>query len=235
VEVNTEILPYLANALGTMGGGEWTVEDDTIRHRNIGIAVLSEYSGPLDRTLHAHIGFHLTRSKILWDCSVTVGVSKEAAFRSLVDAWTRTTGSTIIELITQDGQRATRFRPNDSGGFPGWHSILSDCIVLGFQEEDMRPNFERAVHWRDTVNPLRAVREAVIPYLDKGPHGLKFFVAGNNDMIANGTTKASVELDGEECEAAADVLRQLPSPGLSGATWLRFYCLLLFPTARTSS
>jgi hypothetical protein len=214
-------------------GGEWTIEDDTIRHRNIGIMVLTEPSEPSDTTVHAHIGFHLTRSKTLWDCSVNMGPTREAGFRNLVDAWMRTTGSTIIELIMQDGRRATRFRPNDEGGFPDWHGIRSDCIVLSFQEEDLRANYERAVHWYNTVNPLPAVCEAVAPYLDKGPHGLKFFVVGNNDMAAHGDQAASVELDGEECDAAAELLHRLPSLELSGVAWVRFYCLLLFPTART--
>jgi hypothetical protein len=234
VEVDREILPYLANALSAKAG-EWIVDGDTIRHHDITITALSEYSSAqFHDTVHAHIGFYLTRSKILWDCSVSIGSERNAALQNLVDGWMKTTGSTIIELITQNGRLATRFRPNDEGGFPGWHSIRSDPIVMSLQAEDLRPNVERAVRWCNTVNPLRAVREAVTPYLDTGPHGLKFFMAGNSEVAAGSGRDASVELDGDECEAAAHVLRQLPVPGLSGMTWLRFYCLLLFPAARTS-
>lgn len=218
--MDDEHLRYLAESLNRLGG-KWAAGSGLVRHGEI-VVVPKIVDYDSTAKVHAHFGLRLLESQPSWDCCVGAGASERAAMENLVDLWVATTGQAIVELLTQAGNPASRLRPDDPGGFPGWHVVQAPP---GARFTDDARVLESARSWVTSVQPLKAIQPAVNPLLNRGPHGIKLTVGNFDDYLAD------VEVDGEPCAPASRRLAAMPKCPLPAGVMVRLYNLLLYPSS----
>jgi hypothetical protein len=138
-------------------------------------------------------------SPVAWDC--TVGASVDLA----VASWARTTAPTVIELVTQTGEFAVHFGPDDPGGLAGWHAIHGE--IVGFGDDEY---LDELIPWWVDHPVLPRIRDPLLAELDRPfCNGVKWVVGSFvdhdiaevrvNGRIAHRATNALAALDRPRC------------------------------------
>lgn len=218
-----ELLDALASLMREHGG-DWIPEDGVIRHQSMTISPLvveKEVVAGEHVQVHVHFGFQLVaHADPVWDCAVGIGATEALATENLARSWALSTGAGLVELLRQDGVKATRLRPDDPLGFPGWHIICCPIVVLGVT--DVR---KQITEWIAEHAPLTHISATLKSKLTSGAHGLKIILSDFGEYFV------AMELDGDPdgCQEAEDKLRDLKPPALTSEYMCRIYYILLFP------
>jgi Family of unknown function (DUF6348) len=220
-ELEKLLLPYLAASLSRLGG-TWLVDGQLVRHRDMVVGVRIDDDEDPDE-VHVHFGFELSHDwGPVWDCAIGIGRNRHEALSNVVDLWVGTTGTALVELLTQDGRLAQRRWPDDPLGFPGWHVVTCPPGIRG---PGHRRDIESLLAWFAQHRPLAFVSDGVKPNLHKRTQGLKFTLHN-----IGGESGATVELDGHRpCDEASRSLSELPPLPLEFPHIVRIFTLLLFP------
>jgi hypothetical protein len=211
----THLVRTLANQLSELAG-TWTPDGDTI-HCEGRLITVTDLHGGTEEPNHVDIGVAFTPDDptvpVLWDCAAGVGETSEQIAEMAATMWVRTTGGTVLELLTRKSEFATHIPGDDPDGLPGFHVIHSPVLSFGGDGETL-------AQWvRD--NPLLPVLRATLPsHLDMPLNGVKVLFGS-----AGGAETVEVRVNGVVRDDTTAAVRALDWPRIA---FVRAY-LIIFP------
>ncbi|MEU6714677.1 DUF6348 family protein [Nonomuraea sp. NPDC046802] len=215
------LLGRVAGRLATATGWAWQVEDDRVKGPGtVAVALGDDHTGSAD---HVDLDFVLNVDRpedtTIADCVVGYGGTTEEVADRAVGIWLDTTGSAVLELLTQEGRFAAHFGSEDPDGFPGWHAIHGGIVGWGTGD-----HHDLVQEW--------AVGHVLLPHLApalKGTFecgqlvGLKAFFGGGD-----GREIAEIRVNGVRHEAGSRALAELDWPRPEdGMSYARTFVLLV--------
>jgi hypothetical protein len=211
----THLVRTLATQLSEMAG-TWTPDGDTVRSDGKLITVTDLHGGPLEPN-HVDIGVALNADDptvpVLWDCAAGVGETSQQVAEMAASMWVRTTGSTVLELLTRQGDFATHIPGDDPDGLPGFHVIHSPMLSFGGDSGTLG-------QWVRDHPLVPALRATLPPHLDEPLNGVKVLFGS-----AGGEETVEVRVNGVVREDATAAVRTLDWPRIA---FVRAY-LIIFP------
>ncbi|MGN9843359.1 DUF6348 family protein [Nonomuraea sp. H19] len=220
------VLDVLAGRLSAAMGKPWQVRDGMAKGPGaIGVVLRDDHSSsPSHLDLDFVLDVDRPGDTTISDCAVGYGATTEEAVARAVQVWLDTTGSAILELLTQDGSFAGHFGPGHPDGFPGWHAIHGGIIGWGTGDDH-----DAVQRW--------AVQHVLLPHLApalKGTFerdeliGVKAFFGGGE-----GGETAEIRVNGDYHEAGSRALADLDWPRPSrGVSYARTFVLLVHPESK---
>lgn len=209
---------YLAHQLSQLGAPWLDTDGGASRGRIQVVMDVIDMDPAGERSIsyvHVHFGFILREySKLVWDCVVCNGGSVGSALGPAVDIWCSSMGRALVELLRQDGAMANRYRPSDTGGIPGWHSVVPpasarfSCDPRLISEAFVRDSllrFQQSLSW-DVVSA------ALVGADPHESYGVKWIASDFGDGL-----DVRLEIDGSPVQALEvtfneDVTRDLARP-----------------------
>lgn len=215
------VLGMLAGRLSAATGKPWQVQDGIAKGPGtLAVVLRDDHTGsPGHLDLDFVLDIDSPADTTIADCVSGYGDTAEEAVERALQTWLDTTGSTILELLTQDGSFAGHFGPGHPDGFPGWHAIHG--AITGWGTGDDHDAVQR---W--------ALQHVLLPHLApalKGTFdrddliGVKAFFGGGE-----GSESAEIRVGGEYHEAGSLALADLdwPRPAV-GVSYARTFVLLV--------
>ncbi|MCL2091284.1 MAG: DUF6348 family protein [Micrococcales bacterium] len=200
----------------------WTVDGEFISAPGTTLAVVvRDYcdAGPKHLGLEFVLNVDNPAETTIFDCVSGLADDPVEATRQAVSMWMTTTGSAVLELLTQHGEHAGHFQSADPEGFPGWHMIGGAVTGYGVGSER-----RAVVEWLSSEHPWHDLAPVVEPGLDREMlNGIKIYLAGGP-----GLETAEVRINGQHHAPASAALAAMgwPRPG-EGFSAARTYVLLV--------
>jgi hypothetical protein len=192
--------------------GTWTPDGDTIRSQGSPMITVTD----LHRVAPNHVDIGVAvnpenpEAPVIWDCAAGVGETSEDVAEMAAHMWVETTGSTVLELLTQRGELAAHIPGDDPDGLPGYHAIQGPMLVYGHDVEPLR-------QWVENNALLPALRSTLPQYLDPVVSGVKVLFGGSEENV-------EVRVDTEIREDVTAAVRALdyPRAGFARAFFIVF-------------
>jgi hypothetical protein len=213
----THMARTLATGLTELAG-EWRADGETVHSQGSPKIVVADLHGGEQSPSHTDIGVALNpddpAAPVIWDCAAGIGETPEEVAETAAYMWLQTTGSAVIELLTQQGEFAAHLSHDDPDGLPGHHVIHAPILPFGLDGAAMR-------EWIEDNALLPALRDTLPSGLDQELNGVKLLFGGP----AGGET-AEVRVNGEIHEGASAALRELPWPRTGNPTFAKTFLLV---------
>ncbi|MGI5156637.1 DUF6348 family protein [Microbispora sp. CA-102843] len=119
------VLEMVARHVSGAMGRPWQVEGRLAKGPGtVAVALGRDHTGhPGHLDLDFVLNVDRRADTTISDCVAGYGATTEEAVDRAIQIWLGTTGSAVLELLTQSGGFAAHFPPSDPEGFPGWHVI----------------------------------------------------------------------------------------------------------------
>ncbi len=212
----------VAEALTQHFDREWTIDGELVRAPGTTLAVAVRDScdaGPKHLGLEFILNVDNPAQTTIVDCTSGWAEDPTEATHQAISMWMATTGSVVLELLTQNGDHANHFQADDPDGFPGWHMIGGTVTGYGVGTEH-----RILMEWLSGAHPWHDLALVVEPGLDREMlNGIKIYLAAGS-----GTDTAEVRINGQVHAPASAALAAMgwprPSEGFSSA---KTYVLLV--------
>ncbi len=197
--------------------GAWTADGDTVRSdRTPTVEVTDLHDGQMGPT-HVDLRFALDPAQpdgpVIVDCVSGIGGTPEQAAEHAAHMWVETTGSAVLELLTQQGQFADHFQATDPDGLPGFHVVHSPAVAYGFDPGPLRD-------WLPGNPVLPALRTTLPGHLTAQLNGVKLLFGGTT-----GDETVEVRVNGDLATDATAALAAMDWPRSDRAAFARMFLL----------
>jgi hypothetical protein len=207
-----EIAAHLTELSGT-----WTVDGEVVLGEGSTVIVVTDLHGDAQEPNHVDVGVALNpgmaAAPVIWDCAAGHGTTPREVAETAARMWVETTGSTVLELLVQDGRFASHIVADDPDGLPGFHVLHGPVLPFGADREPL-------LRWVLDHPLLPALSETLPPHLDSSVNGVKLLFGGTRD-----DETVEVRVNGALCDDATDALRALGWPRVERPTFVKTFLL----------
>ncbi|MFJ7301046.1 DUF6348 family protein [Streptomyces sp. NPDC099088] len=152
-------------------------------------------------------------------CFMDCVVAMSGDPRQAANAWVRTAGACMLELLDRREGFADHAGPEHERGVHGWYSIISGAAGFGLDADENR-RMQTAVL---DANVLHRIADTFTTDLESPFfNGAKIFYGGRP-----GAMQAEIRINGERHETASAAMTALDLPEPKVFTTVRYYALLL--------
>ncbi|MFD1545891.1 DUF6348 family protein [Nonomuraea guangzhouensis] len=215
------VLGMVARRLSDATDKPWHATDGMVKGSgSVAIVLGEDHTGnPGHLDLDFVLNVDQPEDTTISDCVAGYGGTPEETVDRAIQIWLDTTGSALLELLSQDGSFAGHFAPDAPDGFPGWHAIHGGITGWGTGDD-----FLAVQHWA-VDHPLLSVLAPVLGSTFDRDHliGIKAFFGGGKE-----TETAEIRVNGVHHEAASEMLADLDWPRpVEGLSYARTFLLLV--------
>jgi len=197
--------------------GTWTVDGEVVRGEGSTVIVVTDLHGDAQEPNHVDVGVALNpemaAAPVIWDCAAGHGATPEEVAETAAHMWVETTGSTVLELLVQDGRFAAHIVADDPEGLPGFHVLHGPVLPFGADREPL-------LRWVLDHPLLPALRETLPRHLDASVNGVKLLFGGTPDQET-----VEVRVNGAIRDDATEAVRALGWPRVEQPTFVKMFLL----------